>query len=91
LRSLEYVKVAPFHLLPGEVYRIENLGTGQVQLNSNINEIFEEIDWERSLKGFFDIFVGLAIRHYEQVGRDAQKRIDAMNRFKDRGYMKFSF
>lgn len=32
-RDIEYIRVAPFHLLPQDCYRIENLGTGQVRLN----------------------------------------------------------
>ena len=91
LRDLEYIKIAPFHLLPSNAYRIENLGTGQVRLNYSINQIFDEIEWERPLDAFFDIFVDLSIKHYERVGRDAQKRIDAMKRFKDGGYVDFSF
>ena len=91
LRDLEYIKVAPFHLLPSGTFRIENLGTGQVRLNYSINQIFEEIDWERSLDGFFDIFVDLAIKHYERVGRVAQTRIDALVKFRAGGYKSFSF
>ena len=91
LRDLEYIKVAPFHLLPSGTFRIENLGTGQVGLNYSINQIFEEIDWERSLEGFFDIFVDLAIKHYERVGRVAQTRIDALVKFRAGGYKSFSF
>lgn len=91
LRDLEYIKVAPFHLLPQDTYRIENLGTGQVRLNYSINQIFDEIDWDRSVIEFFDIFVELAIRHYERVGRDAQNRINAMKKFRDDGYVHFSF
>ena len=91
LRDLEYIKLAPFHSLPSDTYRIENLGTGQVRLNYSINQIFDEICWERSLNEFFDIFVDLTIKHYERVGRDAQNRIAAMKRFRDGGYRNFSF
>ena len=91
LRDLEYIKIAPFHLLPRDTYRIENLGTGQVRLNYSINQIFDEITWDRSLTDFFDIFVDLAIKHYERVGRDAQNRIKAMKKFRDGGYVRFSF
>ncbi len=91
LRDLEYIKTAPFHLLPANSYRIENLGTGQVRLNYSINQIFEEIEWDRTLEDFFDIFVDLAISHYERVGRDAQKRIDAMQRFRQCGFKNFKF
>ena len=91
LRDLEYIKFAPFHLLPGDTFRIENLGTGQVRVNYSIKQIFEEIDWDRSLEGFFDIFVGLAIKHYERVGRVAQTRIDAMVKFRAGRYKSLSF
>ena len=91
LRDLEYIRIAPFHLLPDDAYRIENLGTGQVRLNYTINQISEEIEWTRTIEDFFNIFVDLAIKHYERVGRDAQTRMDAMRRFRDGGYKYFSF
>lgn len=91
LRDLKYIRIAPLHLLPRDIYRIENLGTGQVRLNYSINQIYEEIDWKRSMEEFFDIFTDMAIRHYERVGRDAKKRIGAMHRFKDIGYGNFTF
>jgi hypothetical protein len=91
LRDLEYILVAPFHLLPENTYRIENLGTGQVRLNYSINQIFDEIEWDRDLNTFFDIFTEIAIKHYERVGRDALKRADAIKRFKAGGYKRFAF
>ena len=91
LRDLEYIKIAPFHLLPSDAYRIENLGTGQVRLNYSINEIFDQIDWSRPLSEFFDIFVDLSVKHYERVSRDAYRRIEAMESFKDGGYEHFTF
>jgi len=91
LRDLEYIRVAPFHLLPENTYRIENLGTGQVRLNYTINQIFEEVDWSRDLNKFFDIFTEIAIKHYERVGRDALKRVEAIKKFRAHGYMKFAF
>jgi len=91
LRDLEYIRVAPFHLLPENAYRIENLGTGQVRLNYTINQVLEEIDWDRPLENFFSIFTNLAISHYERVGRDAVKRADAMRKFIKSGYQSFSF
>ncbi len=91
LRDLEYIKVAPFHLLPSNAYRIENLGTGQVRLNYSINQLMDEVDWDRSLSAFFDIFTDLAISHYERVGRDAIKRADAMRKFRAARYAKFAF
>jgi hypothetical protein len=91
LRDLEYIRVAPFHLLPENTYRIENLGTGQVRLNYTINQIFEEVDWSRDLNKFFDIFTEIAIKHYERVGRDALKRVEAIKKFRAEGYMRFAF
>ena len=80
-----------FIWLPKDTYRIENLGTGQVRLNYSINQVFDEILWNRWLIEFFDIFTNLAIRHDERVGRDAQKRAEAMRAFKANNYQKFSF
>lgn len=91
LRDLEYIKVAPFHLLPPDTYRIENLGTGQVRLNYSINQVYEEIDWTRTFYDFFDIFTDLAIKHYERVGREAIRRAEAMRRFRQNGYIRFAF
>jgi hypothetical protein len=90
-RDLEYIRVAPFHLLPENAYRIENLGTGQVRLNYSINQLMEEVNWDRTLESFFDIFTDLSISHYERVGRDAIKRADAMRKFRADGYTRFSF
>jgi len=90
-RDLEYIRVAPFHLLPENAYRIENLGTGQVRLNYSINQLMEEVNWDRTLSDFFDIFTDLSISHYERVGRDAIKRADAMRKFRADGYARFSF
>src|SRR6266702_4060153 len=55
-RDLEYIRVAPFILLPQNSYRIENLGTGQVRLNYTINQVWDEIEWDRDIKVFYDIF-----------------------------------
>jgi hypothetical protein len=90
-RDLEYIRVAPFILLPQNSYRIENLGTGQVRLNYTINQVWDEIEWDRDIKIFYDIFTDLAITHYQRVGRDAEKRIQAIERFKRSGYAKFTF
>ncbi|MGO8678367.1 MAG: hypothetical protein ACLQVX_21205 [Limisphaerales bacterium] len=59
-RDLEYIRVAPFILLPENSYRIENLGTGQVRLNRTINQVWEEIEWGRDVNAFYDIFTDLA-------------------------------
>lgn len=90
-RDLEYIRVAPFHLLADNCYRIENLGTGQVRLNYSINQVWDEIFWDRSYKKFFDIFSELAILHYERVGRDAQKRVESIKEFRKNNYANFKF
>src|SRR6266487_4077323 len=51
-RDLEYIRVAPFTFLPVNAYRIENLGTGQVRLNYTINQVWDEIEWERDMTKF---------------------------------------
>src|SRR5207302_1430253 len=90
-RDLEYIRVAPFIFLPQNSYRIENLGTGQVRLNYTINQVWDEIEWDRDIKIFNDIFSDLAIKHYQRVGRDAEKRILAIESFRRSGYAKFTF
>ena len=90
-RDLEYIKVAPFTLLPVTAYRIENLGTGQVRLNYTINQVWEEIEWERDMTKFYDYFTDLAIKHYQRVGRDALKRAESIEAFRNCGYAKFQF
>ncbi len=90
-RDLEYIRVAPFHLLPENCYRIENLGTGQVRLNYTLNQVWEEIEWRRSITQFYDMFTALAITHYERVSRDAHKRIKSLQDFKMNGYTSFKF
>lgn len=88
-RSLEYIRVAPFIYLPSDAYRIENLGTGQVRLNYTIAQVYEEIDWNRSMKNFYDLFIDIAIKHYKRVGMDAQRRIADLKKFQDEGYVHF--
>jgi hypothetical protein len=88
---LEYIRVAPFVLLPQSSYRIENLGTGQVRLNYTINQVWDGIEWERDIKVFYDIFTDLAIKHYQRVGRDALKRAEAIEAFRQSGYARFAF
>lgn len=90
-RDIEYIRVAPFHCLPKNTYRIENLGTGQVRLNYTINEVWNEIDWNRSYTNFFDIFCDLAITHYKRVKVNAEKRIKSIEQFKNGGYKNFQF
>ncbi len=91
IRELNYIKAAPIHLLPKKIYRLENLGTGQIRLNQGINEIHDELEWNRSMDEFFDILVDLAIDHYQKVGSVAGKRAAAMRRFREGGYGKFEF
>lgn len=43
------------------------------------------------MKEFFDFFTDPAIKHYERVGRDAQKRIEAVEDFKRCGDAKSQF
>ena len=90
-RDIEYIRVAPFILLPQNAYRIENLGTGQVRLNYTINQLWDEIVWDRDIIRFYDLFVDLAIQHYRRVGRDAMKRIAALEEFRKNGYKDFTF
>lgn len=90
-RNIDYILVAPFSCLPSDSYRIENLGTGQVRLNHTIKEVYEQIEWKRTNESFYEIFVNLAITHYERVSTDAKKRIDSINTFKKNGYERFTF
>jgi len=62
-----------------------------MRLNYSINQIYDKIKWDRSLEKFFDIFVDISIKYYERVSKDAQKRITAMRKFREDGYVKFSF
>jgi len=90
-RDLEYIRIAPFHLLPKDCYRIENLGTGQVRLNYTINQVWNEIDWERPYEEFFDIFCDLTLTHYKRVKADSDTRIKSIEDFKKNNYAYFRF
>lgn len=90
-RDIEYIRVAPFHSLPSNTYRIENLGTGQVRLNYTLNQVWDEIEWHRSYSDFFDVFCDLTITHYNRVKADAEKRITSIIEFKANGYKSFKF
>ncbi|MCF8464848.1 MAG: hypothetical protein K9G41_08405 [Flavobacteriales bacterium] len=90
-RDIEYIRIAPFHTLPSNTYRIENLGTGQVRLNYTLNQVWDEIEWERSYPEFFDIFCELAVTHYKRVKSDADKRIQSIVEFKQNNYQHFKF
>ncbi|MEW6773793.1 MAG: hypothetical protein AB1304_07325 [Bacteroidota bacterium] len=91
IRDIEYIKIAPFHTLPENCYRIENLGTGQVRLNYTINQVWEELEWKRSYHQFFDIFTNLTIIHYTRVKRDAERRIKSIEEFRKNNYQHFKF
>ena len=90
-RDIEYIRVAPFIMLPQNAYRIENLGTGQVRLNYTVNQVWDEIAWDRDITEFYDLFIDLAIVHYQRVSRDAMKRIAALEEFRKNGYKHFTF
>jgi hypothetical protein len=90
-RTLKYIRVAPFHCLPKQTYRIENLGTGQVRLNYTINDVWNEIDWNRPYHDFFDIFCNLCINHYRRVKAVSEKRILSIEKFQENGYKNFRF
>ena len=90
-RDLKYIRVAPFIMLPKKIYRIENLGTGQIRLNYTLNQVWDEIDWKRDSEEFYDMFIELSIQHYKRVSRDARKRVEALNRFRRNGYFTFVF
>lgn len=90
-RDLEYIRVAPFHTLPKDCYRIENLGTGQVRLNYTVNQVWNEIEWERPYKTFFDLFCDLTLVHYRRVKADADARIKSIEDFRNNDYAHFRF
>lgn len=89
-RDLVYIRVAPFIMLPQNSYRIENLGTGQIRPNYTLNQAWDEIDWSRDSKEFYDMFVDLSIQHYKRVSRDAAERIEALKRFRKNGHFTFT-
>lgn len=90
-RDFVYIRVAPFILFPQDAYRIENLGTGQIRLNYTVNQVWEEIDWNRDITDFYDMFIDLAIQHYRRVSSDALRRIADLEAFRNNGYKHFSF
>jgi hypothetical protein len=90
-RDIEYIKIAPFHVLPENAYRIENIGTGQIRLNYSLNQIWNEIEWNRSVADFFNIFCDLAINHYNKVKIDAEKRVKSIEAFVKNDYRSFKF
>ncbi len=90
-RDIKHIHVVPFHCLPESIYRIENLGTGQVRLNDTIHQVWNEINWNRSYEDFFNIFCDLAIKHYERVKEKAEERIKSIKEFKNGDYQNFQF
>lgn len=90
-RDIEYIRIAPFHILPNDCYRIENLGTGQVRLNYTLNQVWKELSWERTYPDFFAMFCDLATTHYARVMSDAKSRIKSIQEFKTNGYKYFKF
>ena len=89
-RRIEYIRVAPLAMLPQDVYRIENLGTGQIRLDPTIHEVWDEIDWDRSLNEFYENFVEKAIAHYQRVTAKADQRIAYLKEFQRNGYTRFN-
>ena len=89
-RNIVYFRVVPFTLLPCNMYRIENLGIGQVRFNHTIDEIWDEIDWDRDISDFYDMFIDLAIQHQRQVNSKALNRIAALEAFKESEYKDLS-
>ena len=90
-RSIIYIRVVPFIFLPFNMYRIENLGTGQVRFNYTIDEIWDEIDWSRGIADFYNMFIDCANERYRRVSRDALNRIASLEAFRRNGYKNFSF
>jgi len=90
-RDIEYIRVVPFHCLPEDIYRIENLGTGQIRLDYTINQVWGEIDWKRSHKEFFEFFCKRVIIRYNRVKAVAETRIKLIENFIANGYTLFKF
>jgi hypothetical protein len=84
--SFAYVKTAPFQCLPFDIYRIENLGTGQIRLNYTIEEAWNKIEWDRTNEEFFKHFSQLCLAHYQRVAGDAKKRYKAIEAFIKSGF-----
>jgi hypothetical protein len=74
------------HALPGDTYRIENLGIGQLRFNASILECGDRIAWDRTIPDFFADFAPLCIEHYRRVKERADRRIEAMEAFVESGY-----
>lgn len=90
-RDIEYLRVAPLFMLPLDAFRIENLGTGQVRLNSTLDGIWDRIEWDRGIDEFYDQFIALSKEHYRTVSSVAMERIEALETFRSNGYRHFTF
>jgi hypothetical protein len=84
--AFDYVVTAPFHILPPELYRIENLGTGQVRLNGSLANARDDFEWDRPLSTFLKLFCDLAAEHYQRVSDDALRRAGELNEYVASGF-----
>jgi hypothetical protein len=84
--AFEYVATAPFHILPPELYRIENLGTGQVRLNGSLAAAKRNFEWDRPLSTFLELFCELAAEHYRRVSDDALRRAGELEEYVASGF-----
>ena len=84
--DFSYVASIPIHCLPEKIYRIENLGTGQVRLNYTLQEALPDVNWNRTRIEFFESFAKLCIDHYNRVSKVALKRRKAIEDFIKSGY-----
>lgn len=82
--NVQYERAAPIHCLPSDIYRIENLGTGQVRLNYAVDDA--QIEWSRTASEFFKVFSELSMTHYKKVATVATQRRGKIQRFVDSGF-----
>lgn len=62
-----------------------------MRLNDTLNQVWDEISWHRDITEFYNLFVDLAIKHYQRVSLDAMNRIAALEQFEKKGYEHFTF
>jgi len=86
--NFDYVASIPFHCLPEKIYRIENLGTGQLRLNYTLKEALPDVNWSRSRIEFCELFAKLCIGHYDKVSKVTRERRKAIEEFVESGYKK---
>ena len=91
MRELSYILVSPFISFPEHIYRIENLGTGQIRLNATLEEVWDDIVWYRDVTDFYEFFIDIAVEHYLRVGSTASDRINYLKDFIHSGYKNFKF